>query len=812
MREFLKRIRRNLNFRGFLKLYRIIKRFARKVYKKIRVRYYKYLSLRIIYPFAYYKNARKPIDPNKIVFVELRLPTLTNSFKLIYDELAKNYDYDLHCHFLRNGYVSLKKYIKRSREMMEDVATAKYVFINEGTNVLSCVKMRKETIVTQTWHGCGAFKKFGFSTAELLFGESLKEKLRFPHYKNYTHLTISSPEVAWAYEEAMNLYNEKEVIKPIGTSRTDVFYDEEFTKAAYEKLHAFMPSSVGKKVILYAPTFRGRVAKAEIPPMLNIPMFMEELGDEYVLVLKYHPLVRKPRNVPVDCREFCSNLTDAMSIEELLAVSDICISDYSSLVFEYSIYERPLIFFSYDLDEYFDWRGFYYDYDELAPGPVFKTNVPMIDYIKNIDTRFDKERVHAFREKFMSSCDGHATERLMDLVFGDDLNNHKKEIPLEGTYHDLPNFKDTPSARKTRLENAKKLSLKANRLYKKYSKRGIVKDKVLMLYKKEINTTLSYIAQKLEGKKNVTFLSSTNSRLRKLIKEMATSETIFITTAHKIINLLDIREDTKVVQLWDKCFPFETFGYSTRKVLSGMENDRLDVMPLHKNYSLVPIASDALTDIYKKSFNISDENTVKPIGNATTDLLVDENFKAETLEKLHEFFPESIGKKIIVYLHKPRKTLTKPSSNVFIDYKEFNEYLSDEYVLLFYWKRKRELPLAKYHTQFMHNVFGELSLPELMAVADIMIGDYRRETFTFSSTRKPILLYTPDINTYFYNKDTCFDYKDIAPGPIFSDPNELTKAVLDIENYDYTALDNFRNKYLANCDGHVTDRIIEEIL
>ena len=114
-----------------------------------------------------------------------------------------------------------------------------------------------------------------------------------------------------------------------------------------------------------------------------------------------------------------------MTIEDLLCVSDICISDYSSLVFEYSLFERPMLFFAYDLDEYFDWRGFYYDYNELTPGPVCKTNDEMIDYISHLEERFDRQKVIDFKEKFMRSCDGHATDRILHMVFADRYDSLK---------------------------------------------------------------------------------------------------------------------------------------------------------------------------------------------------------------------------------------------------------------------------------------------------------------------------------------------------------------------------------------------------
>lgn len=135
-----------------------------------------------------------------------------------------------------------------------------------------------------------------------------------------------------------------------------------------------------------------------------------------MLVMKHHPFVRHPPAVPDSCADFAKDVTKELTIEQLLCVSDICISDYSSLVFEYSLFERPMLFFAYDLEEYFDWRGFYYDYEELAPGPVVYTNEEIIDWISHLEERFDRDRVRKFRERFMSACDGHATERILSLV------------------------------------------------------------------------------------------------------------------------------------------------------------------------------------------------------------------------------------------------------------------------------------------------------------------------------------------------------------------------------------------------------------
>ncbi len=433
--------------RNYRRLKNKLKRLKTRIKKKIRKKtdpYYVYFVLKILYPGIYKKYSKRPVDENKIVFVEIRLPKLTNSFQIMYDTLYANTDYDIHCHFLRNTFVTRPEYRARCKAMVKDIATAKYVFFDEATNVTGNFDIRPETVVTQLWHGCGAFKKFGFSTADAIFGASRKDMERYPFNRNYTHVTVSSPEVVWAYEEAMRYSHESGVVKPLGSSRTDIFYDKDFINKSYENLYELFPEAKGKKVILYAPTFRGRVAKAKSPNVLSPALLHEALGDEYVLITKHHPLVRKRPKIPASLLgTFAMDFTDDMSIESLLCVSDICISDYSSLIFEYSLFEKPMIFLAHDLDEFFDWRGFYYDYDELTPGPIVKTNEEIIDYISNIDKLFNKQEVIDFKNKFMSSCDGHATERIIQTAFGDDYEKHKRAVPLERKdYHLEPSADD----------------------------------------------------------------------------------------------------------------------------------------------------------------------------------------------------------------------------------------------------------------------------------------------------------------------------------------------------------------------------------
>lgn len=398
-----------------------MKKFLKQIVQKMGIyqwyiRLVRFVNFRILFPKQYKRYAKQPINDKKVVFIELRYDKITDNFKLLYQRIKEIGGYNIKVVYLKNIDSNRKAYMKRCMQMLKEIADAKYVFLNDGCNVTSCVPLRKETVMIQTWHACGAFKKFGLSTAEKIFGSTRDVLIKYPNYGNLSYVTVSSPEVVWAYEEAMILKHADNIVRPVGTSRTDIFFDEKFKKRAAEKVKNLLVDCRGRKLLLYAPTFRGRVASAKAPDALDICEMKKALGDEYMLLIKQHPLVKTRPLVPENCHDFAVDVTDILTIEELLCQSDICITDYSSLIFEYSLFERPMIFFAYDLEDYFDWRGFYYNYDELTPGPVVTNTKDIINYIKNIDKYFDKALVCRFKEKFMSACDGHATEKILKMI------------------------------------------------------------------------------------------------------------------------------------------------------------------------------------------------------------------------------------------------------------------------------------------------------------------------------------------------------------------------------------------------------------
>lgn len=374
----------------------------------------KWLVFKCIYPCCYRLTSRKHVNRNKIIFVENHQDYLTDNFKLLYQELKKR-GFELHVHYLKVASSGWKDIILRSSALLRDMGDASCVFLNESNSLFGAFKLRKETKLIQIWHACGAFKKWGYSAAGKSFGEDEKNLDRYSGHRNYTLVPVSGKEVCWAYEEAFGLAPEDGIVKPLGVNRTDVFFDNEFLSKAREHLKKEVPWLNGRKVILYAPTFRGDIRNAQAPDKLKLEQFYDYLQKDYILLIKQHPFIKEHCVIEEKYTAFCKEIKHEMTMEELIAVADICITDYSSVIFDFSLMQRPILFFAYDLEDYYDERGFYYPYETFVPGPVLRNSQDLISCIRRID-EFDYTEIKAFRQRFMSGCDGHSTERILNEI------------------------------------------------------------------------------------------------------------------------------------------------------------------------------------------------------------------------------------------------------------------------------------------------------------------------------------------------------------------------------------------------------------
>jgi len=288
------------------------------------------------------------------------------------------------------------------------MATSKYIFLNDNFMPLAYMNLDQSTVVVQLWHGAGAFKKFGLSSTtnpDLIELEKLISK-------KLGYVIVSSKNIASFYEEAFGV-NSKKVLA-LGIPSTDYYFKKHDLCGLRAKFDELYPQAKNKKIILYAPTFRENEKMDEnLVENLDIKLINDELGSEFVLAIRLHPQINKKQILN---GENIINLTDYPDEKELLLLVDLLITDYSSIMVEYTLLNKPLIFYPYDYEYYVNSeRGFYFNYENMVPGPIAKNNQELINIIK--ENKYDLNKVRKFKTFQFDHADGKSSKRVIDVLY-----------------------------------------------------------------------------------------------------------------------------------------------------------------------------------------------------------------------------------------------------------------------------------------------------------------------------------------------------------------------------------------------------------
>lgn len=401
--------------------------------KKYNDHYYKYLHkekyrnklnnfLFVLWKVVYRLACLLPVDKKSILFVANNDKKIPPEYLSLW-ESAKEKGYKFRFIFKPDlsdevFYVNEWRKIIRELKFQFRFATSKCTFLYDYYLPAYANKPRKGTKLIQIWHACGAFKKWGYSTRESSWG--LKDEFfdKFNVHKTYTDIITSSEQINHIYAEAFGSDISK--VKALGVPRTDIFFNSDFVSEQKDKLLEKHPELKSKKLVLWAPTYRGNDLKSSHNEIaIDFSVLKSIIGDDYAVLVKLHPHIGKRfslKDLPDELKSFVYDITSELGITSALCFSDIVVSDYSSLIFEYSLFERPMIFYAYDLEEYDSDRSFYYPYESFVPGEIAKNTEELAKAIMNAEKNFDREKIAAFREKFMSACDGNSTERIIEYA------------------------------------------------------------------------------------------------------------------------------------------------------------------------------------------------------------------------------------------------------------------------------------------------------------------------------------------------------------------------------------------------------------
>lgn len=301
------------------------------------------------------------------------------------------------------------RYIVHLIKATYHLATSSYFIIDDFYIPVYFIRPRKNTEVIQLWHAAGIFKKFGLSTVGKPFGPRPDYLKHVKIHSNYSRLYVSSNEVIPYYAEAFGMDEQR--IFPFGLPRTDYFYKTDSSTLG-ERFFRDYPALKGKKLLLYAPTYRGKSHyQNTFSSPINFKKLEEILGEGYGVIVHLHPYMRV---IDLSDQRFVFHIQEEYDIQELMRLADLLITDYSSVIFDFSILGKPMAFFADDLEEYKQERDFYLDYDEMVPGPIFDRTEPLAAWIKKGE--FPVERVKGFQERFFEYRDGRASERIVQHI------------------------------------------------------------------------------------------------------------------------------------------------------------------------------------------------------------------------------------------------------------------------------------------------------------------------------------------------------------------------------------------------------------
>ncbi len=293
---------------------------------------------------------------------------------------------------------------------------ANYIFLSHGYPDILPIKLSSSTKIILTWHGTpikkinlDLEKTYAYSKWNRIF----KLKLEFNEFVDHLLTPTKEKEDHLILAKAFKISLSK--ILSSGYPRNDILFvrDEEFLKNLKNK---FKIASYIKRIILYAPTFRDDyifrfpLTKAEMKLLNEI---LKETNT--IFLIKGHIFEEK---IDIKKHKHFRLVKKDIDIQELLLISDILITDYSSMIFDYLLLNRPVLLFAYDLEEYIKERGMYYNFEEIAPGLILFNGKELIDAIKNIekiDNDF-KEKRELIKDRFNKFTDGKSIERVLKFL------------------------------------------------------------------------------------------------------------------------------------------------------------------------------------------------------------------------------------------------------------------------------------------------------------------------------------------------------------------------------------------------------------
>jgi CDP-glycerol glycerophosphotransferase (TagB/SpsB family) len=348
-----------------------------------------------------------PVQQNKIAFLSNRSDRLTGNIKAVFHEATKLENVDITVMCKKGG---VKNNLPNLFKFFRLYATSRVVFVDDYYHFITYVKKKDDVRLIQLWHACGAFKTFGFSR----LGRDSYLRQGSANHRQYDYVIVSSQDVIPFYAEGFGVALEKVVA--LGSPRCDMLENDGYKALFRKKFYKEHPELEGKKIITFAPTFRGGGLGSCYYPIerFDTDKIFDGIGSDWVIVSKMHPYLTERPSCSEKYRDRLYDFTSDYDVNDLLLVSDLVITDYSSVIFEASIVNVPMLFYAFDLNEYSRDRDFYCNFASFVPGRIVVSPEEIAASVN--EGEFGQELVQPFREKYFGKKTGDATDNVIKFM------------------------------------------------------------------------------------------------------------------------------------------------------------------------------------------------------------------------------------------------------------------------------------------------------------------------------------------------------------------------------------------------------------
>ena len=354
------------------------------------------IILALFYPFTFLFR----VHQNRITFISLEHDNLSKDFKILHDELNAKQEYEIKPLLFKfqPTFLGQLQYGLACIQQLFVLQSSKLVIIDYNNFVISKFPHRKEVKVLEIWHATAALKNFGNCVQ------------RDYEIKNYDYAIANSDFYKGVYAQAFNLPEENVLVT--GIPNNDKIFDDHFVQDTKVRLLEKYPVLANKKVITYAPTFRGRISTYFKEAKIDLARVHQALGEDYVIIYKAHPLISGSAY---------ENNPHVLFIEEepissIFCVTDVLITDYSAIAVDWMVFDKPIIAYVPDFKSYSKKPGLTINYLQEFPGAVTFNEGELIQALQATDsTSYQKERALFFKKTY-NYCDGKATERVLKVI------------------------------------------------------------------------------------------------------------------------------------------------------------------------------------------------------------------------------------------------------------------------------------------------------------------------------------------------------------------------------------------------------------